>query len=87
MVTHEGLLLGGGLTLLGEQVLASVATLAFSFAASWLLAKAIDRVMGLRITPAQEDEGMDLALHAETAYAFGDFGSTRTSGEEGRTCS
>ncbi|MDQ6697962.1 MAG: ammonium transporter [Actinomycetota bacterium] len=77
LVRHEGLLLGGGLRLLGDQVLASVATFGFSFAASWLLAKAVDRVIGLRITPAQEDEGMDLALHAETAYAFGEFGSTR----------
>ncbi len=77
VVAHEGLLLGGGGHLIGEQILASVATFAYSFGASWVLATVIDRVMGLRITPAQEDEGMDLALHAETAYAFGDFGSTR----------
>ncbi len=77
VVTHEGLLLGGGARLLGEQLMASVATFAFSFAASWLLAIAVDRVIGLRITSAQEDEGMDLALHAETAYAFGEFGSAR----------
>ncbi len=77
VVAHEGLLLGGGGRLIGEQVLASVTTLAFSFTASWLLAKVIDAVIGLRISAAQEDEGMDLALHAETAYAFGDFGSTR----------
>jgi len=77
VVRHEGLLLGGGVRLLGEQVLASGSTFAFSFVVSWLLAVAVDRVIGLRISPAQEDEGMDLALHAETAYAFGDFGSTR----------
>ena len=79
VIRYEGLLLGGGLHLIGEQVLASVATFTFSFVVSWLLATAIDRVIGLRITPAEEDEGMDLALHAETAYAFGDFGSTRRS--------
>lgn len=77
VVTREGLLLGGGVHLLGEQVLASLSTFAFSFAASWLLASAVDRVIGMRITSAQEDEGMDLALHAETAYAFGEFGSAR----------
>ena len=77
IVTDEGLLLGGGLHLLGEQALASVATLAFSFTVSWLLATGLHRTIGMRITPAEETEGMDLALHSESAYAFGDIGSGR----------
>ena len=76
-VVHEGLLLGGGLKLIGEQALASVATLVFSFTVSWILAKAIHRMIGMRITPAEEDEGMDLALHSESAYAYGDLSSGR----------
>ncbi len=73
-VTHEGLLLGGGADLLADQAVAAFATLAFSFVASFLIAKAIDATIGLRITEEDEERGMDLALHAESAYAVGDFG-------------
>jgi Amt family ammonium transporter len=31
---------------------------------------AIKKTIGFRITEEQEDEGMDLALHAESAYEF-----------------
>ena len=68
-VTHEGLFLGGGLTLLGDQMLAAVVTLAYSFVVSLVLAKVIDRTIGLRVTEAQEEEGLDLSQHRETAYA------------------
>jgi Amt family ammonium transporter len=67
-VTHEGVFLGGGLHLLADQVLASVVTLAFSFVASLVIGKVIDMTIGLRVDEATEDEGLDLALHAETAY-------------------
>ena len=67
-VTHEGVFLGGGLDLLADQVLASVVTLAFSFVASLVIGKVIDMTIGLRVDEATEDEGLDLALHAETAY-------------------
>lgn len=73
-VVHEGLLIGGGLELVKDQVVASLATLVFSFSASLALAKVLDATMGLRIAEDQEDRGMDLSLHAETAYSFGDFG-------------
>ena len=43
---------------------------AYSFAASWILAKIVDKAMGLRVTPDQELEGLDTALHAESAYDF-----------------
>ncbi|HMK10708.1 MAG TPA: ammonium transporter [Acidimicrobiales bacterium] len=68
-VTHEGLFLGGGVTLLGDQALASVVTLGYSFVLSVILAIAIDRTIGLRVTEAQEEEGLDLSQHRETAYS------------------
>lgn len=74
VVAHEGVLLGGGGRLLRDQVIASLVTLAYSFVVTWLIATAIDKTIGLRIDPAQEDAGMDLSLHAETAYAFGELG-------------
>ena len=76
-VTNQGLLLGGGFTQLGRQTVGVLAATAFSFTASWLLAKAIDRVLVWRVTQDEEQTGLDQALHAETAY---DFGSIRTLG-------
>jgi ammonium transporter, Amt family len=69
LVTHEGLLLGGGGELLKDQVVASVVVLAFSFVASLVIAKVIDVVIGLRVDEAAEEEGLDISQHAETAYA------------------
>ena len=74
-VTDEGLFLGGGLSLLWFQLVASVVTLAFSFVVSLLIAKVVDLVVGLRVTPSEEDEGLDFTQHAETAYSFGSTGS------------
>jgi len=71
----DGLLLGGGTSLLGKQLLAVGATLVWSFAVSFLLAKAIDATIGLRVTADEEAEGLDVTQHSEAAYALGDFGS------------
>ena len=68
----DGLLAGGGLALLGKQTLAAVATMAYAFGMTWLLAKGIDRVIGFRIAPEDEIAGIDLAEHAESAYEFTD---------------
>jgi Amt family ammonium transporter len=66
----DGLLFGGS-DLILDQLVAVGSTILFSGAVSFVLAKAIDLVIGLRITPDQEDEGMDQSLHAEAAYALG----------------
>ena len=68
-VVHEGLFLGGGGSLLADQALASVVTLAYSFVASLALGKAIDVTMGLRVSEEDETTGLDLSQHAEVAYA------------------
>lgn len=70
----NGLIAGGGLHLMGVQVLAAAVTVAFSFSVTWLLAKAIDRTIGLRVTPEQEYTGLDLTQHAESAYSYGGMG-------------
>jgi Amt family ammonium transporter len=69
VVAHEGLFLGGGFELLKDQVVASVVTLVFSFVVTIVIATVIDRTMGLRVDDADEDMGLDLSQHAETAYA------------------
>ena len=71
----DGLFLGGGLSLLGKQVVAVVATLVWSFVVTFVIAKVIDATIGLRVTPDDEAEGLDVTQHAETGYAMGDFGS------------
>jgi Amt family ammonium transporter len=71
VVAHEGLFLGGGTDLLVDQVVASAVTFAFSFVASLVIAKAIDVVMGLRVSEADELVGLDLSQHAETGYSMG----------------
>jgi Amt family ammonium transporter len=68
-VTNEGVFLGGGGSLLGDQIVASVVTIAYSFVVSLAIGLVIDATMGLRIDDAAEDEGLDLSQHAEVAYA------------------
>jgi Amt family ammonium transporter len=58
----------GGLSLLGVQATATVATLAYSGLMSWGLLKITDLAVGLRVTPEQEREGLDIALHGEQVF-------------------
>lgn len=66
----NGIFHGGGASLLGHQALAVAVVAVYSFVVSWLLAMAIEKTIGFRISEEAEDEGMDLALHAESAYEF-----------------
>lgn len=66
----NGLLAGGGLLLLGKQLVAVATAIGFSFGGSWVLLKLIDATIGLRVTHAEEHTGLDLALHEEAGYAF-----------------
>ncbi|MEO5840551.1 MAG: ammonium transporter [Acidimicrobiales bacterium] len=68
-VINDGLFLGGGGDLLVDQIVASAVTLAYSFVASFIIAKAIDMTMGLKVSRDVETEGLDINLHAEAAYA------------------
>jgi ammonium transporter, Amt family len=69
VVTNEGVFLGGGGSLLWDQIVASAVTLAYSFVVSLVIGLAIDATIGLRVDDAAEDEGLDLSQHAEVAYA------------------
>jgi Amt family ammonium transporter len=75
LVENEGVFLGGGFSLLWFQFVACAATFAFSFVASWIIAKVIDMTIGLRVSEEDEDEGLDFSQHAETSYSFGSTGS------------
>jgi Amt family ammonium transporter len=75
LVENEGVFLGGGFSLLWFQFVASAATMVFSFVVSFIIAKAIDKTIGMRVTEEEENEGLDYSQHAETAYSFGSTGS------------
>ncbi len=66
----DGLFNGGGTKLLVNQLIASGATLAWSGAFSFIIAMAIHKTIGLRVSEEAEAEGLDLAEHQETAYSF-----------------
>ena len=65
---RAGLFYGGGFELLGIQSIATVAVLAYSFAVTWLIAKALQKTIGLRIPEEHEVAGIDEHAHAERAY-------------------
>lgn len=73
----DGLLYGGGTELLVKQIVASGAVLAYSFIVTYLIALAIDKTIGFRITADAEVTGIDLVVHAESSYEIGSQGATR----------
>ena len=71
----DGLVNGGGTALLVDQLVAVGATLVFSFVLSYVLALGIEKTIGLRATPDEEAEGLDMSQHRESAYALSEVGS------------
>ncbi len=65
----EGLIYGGASFFL-KQVVAVVAIIVFTFVATFILAKLVDAVIGLRATEEQESNGLDISLHEERAYVM-----------------
>ena len=64
----DGLLYGGGLGSLGDQVLGALVAIVFSAVVTPVIALALKYTVGLRIAEDAEVEGIDLAAHGETAY-------------------
>jgi Amt family ammonium transporter len=64
----DGLLYGGGLDQLWRQVLGSGAVMAYAFVVSGIIGLVVARTMGFRIDEEHEVSGIDLVIHAETAY-------------------
>ncbi len=62
----------GGMDQFGRQAISVVIAFTYSFVVTFIIAKVLDMVMGIRATEAQEREGLDLSLHEEQAYAMAD---------------
>lgn len=65
-----GLFYGGGLGLLITQSIATIISVIFCAVLTLIIVIPIHRFMGFRVTEKQEVQGIDLAQHAETAYAM-----------------
>jgi ammonium transporter, Amt family len=68
----DGVFLGGGFGLFGEQVLAVAATMVWSFAVTFGIVFVLSKVLpgGIRVSEEDEDTGLDLSQHSETGYAL-----------------
>jgi Amt family ammonium transporter len=64
----DGLFYGGGAGLLGEQILANVVAIVWSFAITFGIMILLKNTIGVRVSEEAEADGLDLAEHAETAY-------------------
>ena len=65
----DGVFFGGGI-LLWNQILSLVVVTAFSFIATYIIAKIMDRTIGLRVTEDTEMAGLDASDHGEAAYVM-----------------
>jgi Amt family ammonium transporter len=57
--------------LLGIQAITVLATWAFAFVGTLIIAKVVDVLMGFRVDEEEEHAGLDLSLHDESAYTLG----------------
>jgi len=62
-------LLQGNAAFFGVQALTVVVVGLFSAAGTWVILKAVDRIVGLRVLPEEERMGLDLSQHNERAYS------------------
>jgi len=65
----DGLFFGNPVQL-GIQFVSVIATCAFSFGMTFVILKVVDMMVGLRLEPEEEEQGLDLSQHSETGYQF-----------------
>ena len=53
----------------GIQILAVVTTMIFSFTMTYILAKLLNISIGLRVSPMEEEVGLDISSHGERSYS------------------
>jgi Amt family ammonium transporter len=62
----------GGWTQLGRQAVLAVVGIAYPFVMTWIILWVTDRTVGLRVSPGDEEAGLDLSEHGEVAYQLAD---------------
>ncbi len=63
-------LLAGNPGFLATQIFGVLVVLVYAFVVSFVLLKIVDGIFGLRVSPEDEVQGLDLSQHSETAYNF-----------------
>jgi ammonium transporter, Amt family len=58
----------GGWTQLGRQAVLAVVGIAYPFVMTWIILWVTDRTVGLRVSHADQEAGLDLSEHAEVGY-------------------
>lgn len=66
--TEGGLLFGGGVSLLVTQITGAASVFFWAFGLGFVLFKAIDTVIGLRVSEEDEIEGLDYSEHGAESY-------------------
>jgi Amt family ammonium transporter len=54
---------------IGIQLLAIVVTIVFCFSMTYVIAKALNGSIGLRVSPMEEEVGLDISSHGERSYS------------------
>jgi ammonium transporter, Amt family len=69
---RDGVFFGGGWGLFGDQVVAVIVVMVFSFVVSYAIGWVLKTVLpgGIRVSEEDEDSGLDLTQHSETGYAL-----------------
>lgn len=65
---HNGLLFGGGVGPLVTQLVGVVAVFIWAFGSAFIMFKVLQVVMGLRVSPEEEQSGLDVGEHGSEAY-------------------
>jgi ammonium transporter, Amt family len=64
----NGVFFGGGAHLLVSQLLGVGVVFVYTFIVTFAIAKAIHATIGMRVSPKEEDEGLDMSEFFENAY-------------------
>src|SRR5262245_6633429 len=64
----QGGLVDGNPSQVVTQIVAVAAVVAYAVVMTFVIVKVVDVVLGLRVKPAEEEVGLDLAVHGEAAY-------------------
>jgi len=68
LATDGGLFYGGGFELLGTQAIGVVAIGVWAFGMAWILFKVLKATVGLRVSEKEEQDGLDIHEHGQSAY-------------------
>ena len=64
----DGIFYGGGADQLGKQALGAFAVMGYSFVVTLIIGYILHLTLGFRVSEEEETSGVDVSIHAETAY-------------------